>query len=247
MLKILCSKKSLPSGKLLAMAIYDLIGKYFPITTNPEKCKDGCIIRYGNPLGRFSTQYNTCDFIRLTSSKNTFSKKLQEVGLYTPSFYTSTINISFPACIRETLHGFRGQGIHIAETQEIFNALWKNGFYWTPFINLDFELRVHVLGGKMLKVFKKVWEKEDEEPQFPIRTSAEYNFSLRSFENYPRLLALENPLNILLGENCFYALDVGWYRREGKYFILEANSAPGLNSETAKLYAEFLINRLELT
>jgi hypothetical protein len=42
----------------------------------------------------------------------------------------------------------------------------------------------------------------------------------------------------------YYAADIGWDSNRKEYFIFEFNSAPGLNENTAKVYAEFLAERI---
>jgi glutathione synthase/RimK-type ligase-like ATP-grasp enzyme len=246
MQQILCSKKSILSGKLLAKTLQEMTEKKFIATIIPEKCnQDNCKIRYGNIQGNFDTKYNSIEFIRLTSNKLHFSNLLNESNLYVPIFSRDISNVTFPACIRETLYGFRGMGIHVAEDQNIFNSIWKNNFYWTPFIKLSFELRVHIIGGRFTKIFKKESFNEIEE-KYPIKTSATCHYSIKEIKNYKKLSELENILKSILGEDNFYALDIGWDSNKKEYFILEANSAPGLNPETVKLYAEFLKEVLEL-
>jgi glutathione synthase/RimK-type ligase-like ATP-grasp enzyme len=49
---------------------------------------------------------------------------------------------------------------------------------------------------------------------------------------------------ILIGD--FYALDIGRDATNHRYFIFEANSAPGINENTVELYADYFIDKLHL-
>ena len=42
----------------------------------------------------------------------------------------------------------------------------------------------------------------------------------------------------------FYTLDVAWDAEKKKYFAFEANSASGLNAQTAAVYAEYLADKV---
>lgn len=246
---ILTSHFSLPSSVLLKHELEESLGEKIKVTTHPEKVKN-LIIRYGCSAGSFNPEanLNSSDFIRILVDKKRFSDLLLEHQIYTPNFSKNLEEIKdFPIVIRETLHSSKGRGIHIVETRENFDKIWNNRFYWTNYIQMKYELRVHILGGKIVKVFKKCWHNENkEEEKYPIRTNENYSFVLQNMEKYKKLPKLVEKLSEIFGNDCFYSLDLGWDDHKKDYFILEANSAPGLNSLTCKLYAEFFIERLGL-
>jgi hypothetical protein len=105
---------------------------------------------------------------------------------------------------------------------------------------------VHVLGGEFAKVYKK--EPIETESEFPIRNSYNlYHYSNKSgFKSWNKLMELQERLRPIL-TGSFYALDVGWDTVNKRYFIFEANTAPGITAATAGLYADYLIGKLGLT
>lgn len=245
---ILCNHNIFPSTRILRDSIFSLSGKRFLITGYPERCKNYPIIRYGNSFGNFSKEIglNSPAFISLCANKKMFSELLLHNSFYTPE-YRKDKDLEFPLLIRQTLFGHGGEGIILCKNEEEFKQNWRDN-YWTKYIPTQFELRVHVLGDKIVKIFRK---DSIEKEEFPIRNNATCHFSIRDPEKYSKLKELINDLNILFslveGVNFgFYALDVGWNSDRKEYFIFEANSAPGLNEHTANVYADFLCNRLNL-
>ena len=180
------------------------------------------------------------------SNKKLFADKLIDIGLHAPNFSKDLSSIEkFPIVIRQALQLSKGRGIIIVENSETLERIWRNNYYWTDWVNMSFELRVHILGGIPVKIFKKCWHNECDEEKFPIRTNQNYDFVLQNMENkYGRLLENIGRISEYLGENNFYSLDVGFDRDRRNYFFLEGNSAPGLNNLTANLYADFILERL---
>ncbi len=234
---------STPSARLLRNKIFELSGVRFLIVRH-EELKSAPKIRYGESNNEFKddTNYNSPEFIRLCSNKYKFSRLLLENGLYTPEFKKDRPSI-FPLLIRTGLSLSGGKGISICKNEDDFNKKWNPAYWWTPFVKTEFELRVHVLGGEIKRIFKKILETDDE---FPIRNNIICHFSLVNNDNYTKLVPVIESLNKILSTNNFYALDIGWDSYNGKYFIFEANTAPGLNDNTAQVYAEFLCERLNL-
>jgi len=225
----------------------EISGQKIRLTTKPERLTK-VDVRYGNSFGKFDkdTLLNSPEFISCCSNKLAFSQLLLSNGFYTPEYHKLKQDLEFPALIRETLTGSGGKGIILCKDLDEFNNNWVRGF-WTKYITTAFELRVHVLNGNIARIFRK---DEREPSEFPIRNNASCHFSLKDVEKYPKLSNLISNLNGLFNEKMmtgFYALDIGWDSNKKEYFIFEANSAPGLNEHTANLYAEFLLNNMEVT
>lgn len=253
MITLLCNLTSFTSGKILRDILSEMRGEKVKLTTYPENLMRKKLIpniRYGSSGGIFNadTHLNSSEFIRLCSNKLVFSRYLGE-NFYTPTYIRDTESLTddlFPVLIRQNLSLSGGKGIILCKDRNEFTANWRNN-YWTKYIYTDYELRVHVLGGNIVKIFKKELV---EDAELPIRNNATCHFSIRNIEKYPKLTALVNSLeeyfkssNLRYG---FYALDIGWDSKSKKYFIFEANSAPGLNEHTATEYAEYINENLEV-
>ena len=243
-IKILTRPFAMPSTRLLKEALELRTQRRVIITSNPAKVFNPSFIRYGNadPVRINDSQLNSADFIRMVSNKYLFSKLMEQHSIYSPIYHTDTPqNSDFTVFIRKTLQSYGGRGIVVCQTREKFNANWQQGYYWTPYIENEFELRVHVLGGEIKKIFKKEIASEGE---FPIRTSLQgYHFAYKELSKYPKVVEFVNTLTPVLSGK-FYTLDVAWDAEKKKYFAFEANSASGLNAQTAAVYAEYLADKV---
>lgn len=245
---ILTSKGSLPSAKILRNSLVSLSGRRIFVTSKPDKIKekDIILVRYGNsfPVIGEDISTNTPEQIKICSNKKTFSTLLGN-NFWTPKFYDvpELDKLSFPLVIRESLALSHGKGIHVVEDENNFNLIWKAGMYFTEYIFLDFELRVHILKGEIVKIFKKELKNNDD--KFPIRNNDSCNFKLKNKDNFPKLDVVVEELykNFPIS---FVALDIGWSKKNQNYFVLEANSAPGLNELTANLYASSIMEDLNV-
>jgi glutathione synthase/RimK-type ligase-like ATP-grasp enzyme len=241
---LLCIKPTLGSAKKIALVMEEKLGRHVPISTDFTRIKE-VLIRYGNIGGPSTTQYNTKEFINLCSDKFRFSKLMEEHDIYSPRYFSNPEDVIFPAVIRQSLTSTGARGIIICEDRAKFDENWKPGYYWTPFIEtIEYELRVHVLGGEIKRIFKKV---DREEQKFPIRNNDSCHYSLKNISTYPKLQKVVNDMASFLGKENFYSMDIGWDKAGKDYFLFEINSAPGLNEHTAAIYAEFFIEKLKLT
>lgn len=248
MFKILTNDGIFPSAKLLRDKLANKLNIPILVTSNPDRIKTPNFIRYGNSfVNQILTNnagINSANFISLAANKLAFSYLMQEKGIYSPIYYKEQIPVEFPVVIRKTLKSFGGKGIMVAKDKEEFDKEWNNNYYWTPFVYARFELRLHILGGELVKVFKKKREDNLAEEEFPIRNNDRgYHFQLvQNLERFPKLLEVTKQLSdilIPLGGS-FFSADIGFDSIAKKYFIFEINSASGLNDNTAELYADYL-------
>jgi glutathione synthase/RimK-type ligase-like ATP-grasp enzyme len=243
-IKILTSKSSIVSARLLKNELQNLVNHRVLLTQKAEKIFSSKFIRYGNsdPVNVVDTQYNSANFIRLSSNKAAFSIKMMENNIYSPIYNKANpTDNDFPLLIRKTLTSYGGRGIVVCRNREEFNNNWNNAYVWTKFIKTEFELRVHVIDGQVVRIFKKT--PINEEQEYPIRNMDRgYHYSLRANEKYQKVIDLVNVLNPILNGK-FFTLDIGWDSVKKKYLVFEINSGSGLNENTVKLYANFLAQK----
>lgn len=242
MLKIL-SNTSFVSARILAEELRNL-GENCLSTRRPERIRTrDLVIRYGSTeIHEGTDTLNTLEVIRTCSNKLNFSNLMQEEDIYSPIFYRGTPRENqYPLIVRTTLNSYGGKGMILINNSNEFH--YNNNVYWTPYIETQFELRVHVLGGRIIRIFKK------EDGEGYIRTSGNgWHFSLKENGSYPKVnLVVQKICNIPRFANAFFALDLGWNPVNKQYLVFEANSAPGLNEHTANLYAEYILNKINTT
>jgi hypothetical protein len=246
---ILAHSRCIPSARLLRDTIAEISGTRLNITTSPEIADKGkgVLIRYGNSMPtKISTPFNSDEMIEVCASKRLFSELMVEKGVYTPIYHWRGKPEIYPALIRTTLSSFGGRGIIIVNDEKEFDSKFKQGNCWTDFIFTKSEYRVHVLGGKVSRIFKKLYDGSEDESKTPIRNLENgYHFSLKEEEGrYELLRETIHDIDCIL-KGSFYGADLGWDAKSKKYFVFEVNSAPGLNPNTARDYAEYIISKLK--
>jgi hypothetical protein len=230
------------SARLLAERLEELIEKnieisYVPMRTAPS-------IRWGNSHGEYEsdTEFNNRRGIRIAGNKLAFSNFLSnkntpfvEINSGTPKKY--------PVIVRTILNGSEGDGIVICRNTDEFMPYVN--YNWSYFYKFQYELGVHMLGGSVKKVFKKVWIGESSEPEIPIRNMHKgYHFKKVRPENFEKLHPFVRQFySDFYLEFC--RMDVGWDQENHCYRLIEVNTAPSLsnNEDTLDLYANFIAER----
>ena len=112
------------------------------------------------------------------------------------------------------------------------------------FENFSTEYKGYLKGslGYLLKHKKELENKME----FPIRNNHSCHFAIKTIQCYPKLLETINELLKIpeINQGKFFTLDVGWNKETKQYFILEANTASGLNENTSKIYAQYLVENI---
>jgi hypothetical protein len=236
-----------PSSRLLRDAIEEVSGVRYLITSKPEKVSR-LHVRWGNYARLpFDTKYNSREVVTACTFKRRFSRILREAGIDTPTFYSKSLptNEDYPVMVRKTLQGKGGEGIVVCPDSVSFKEVWQPDYTWTRFVTIQNEYRAHIFNGEVYRIFKKLYTGDGNEPEFPIRNGRyrnEYRYSLRTdHSKFPKLIDDIRRVTEVMGSG-FYALDVGWRPDVKNYFYFEANSAPGLNTNTALELAKRLHN-----
>lgn len=241
------------SANPLAQKLSELLGEKIAVKTELDRdmrMKNGtCIIRYGN--SRYgdivgNTECNPIATIMMAGNKLSLSNFLKNREFPHVEYFRN-VPERFPIVARDELNRGGGVGIRIVENKDQY----MNGnpvLDWTYWYNFKFELGVHILGGEIVRVFKKIREEGLEEEKFPIKnTQRGYKFSFRSNwkESYTGLSKFVKKLYELVPIQ-FARLDVGFDSNSGGYRLIEINSAPDLsqNRNTLDLYAEFLAKKI---
>lgn len=246
---ILSHPRLVRSAGPLADRLSEISGQKINVSTVSHPINQ-CIIRYGNsaPVMNGVGAINNPEHIRLAGNKSRLSQFLVEKEFPHVVFMKRTPEENeFPIVARDVLNGGGGAGIRFIKSEEEY----KSGnpvLDWTPWYDFKFELGVHILGGKIAKVFKKIREEGLEEEEFPRRnTNNGYRYSLRSnwADIYPGLSAFIGRLYEIIPIQ-FARLDVGYSKECGGFRLIEINSAPDLsqNMNTLEMYAEFLVSRI---
>lgn len=216
-------------------------------TTYQQRLRDD-VINWGSssiPNGVASMSVlNFPDAVRVASCKLATFNKLKESQVSIPEF-TTDINVakqwraSDPSTIvvcRSVLNGNSGAGITVCEGGENLVAI-PNVKLYVKYIKKKTEFRVHVLDGVVFDVQEK-----------RKRSGADANSRIQNLANgyvfcrgdiYQDAARDELAVKAVnsLGLD-FGAVDMIYNSRLGKYFVLEVNTAPGLEGTTLERYAK---------
>ncbi len=243
---ILTHGKLMPTARIVRDSLQEKLGTKILITTDTDvlnKNSRRVILRWGNsfPVSVTDISIQRPELIQLLSFKKNLSERLSvvEEKIPTPIFQKTTPE-DFPVIIRESLSLCKGKGIHVVKNLDEFNSLWQPIFYWAKFFSTSAEYRTHIVGGKVVKIFKKVSGETVEE--FPIRTNENYHFSLCNTEKCPQLVAFAEKAAKIISSDGFYALDIG--KTSDGFVVFEGNSAPGLNELTCDFYTSYIVEKL---
>jgi len=135
--------------------------------------------------------------------------------------------------VRHKLSGHSGDGIEIVEPgQEVPEAP-----LYTKYIFKDKEFRVHVVGDKIVDTQRKIKDPNKEVVTWKVRSHANGFMYVRgNIAPDEARDSLASDAIDFLGLH-FGAVDI-IQDKHGKYYVLEVNTAPGLEGKTVELYAE---------
>lgn len=173
-----------------------------------------------------------------------FRKMAEHKPVRTPKFTTDYreaakwIADGHTVCSRAVLNGNSGKGLLV--TNELAR-LPKNSPLYTFYMPKAAEFRVHIIGGHVYRVQKKVWPKDKPKPD-------NINWHVRNHENgfiFQVAGPLEIPNDVLVQAKAamlaagldFGGVDVIYSVKTDKASILEINCAPGIEGHTVQVYA----------
>ena len=206
------------------------------------------IINWGNSTLPTSWQWNpntdlnNPECVRRASNKLLAFQRMREYNVQTPIWTISRIeaqellNAGNTIVVRHTLNGHSGQGIEILSEGTLPEAplyvVYKKKFS---------EFRVHVFKGEVIDTQqKKVRDGARDTPTFNSRVRSHANgwvFCRDGIVASPARDLLAIQAITALGLD-FGAVDIIYNQQENQYYVLEVNSAPGLEGTTLQKYLE---------
>lgn len=135
---------------------------------------------------------------------------------------------------RSSLTGHSGHGIIIVEPEDEELPLVP---LYTQYVKKQAEYRVHVVGGRVIDVQRKIRDPNREPVDWHVRSHQNGFIFVRDNVVLPPD-AEAQALSAMRGSGLdFGAVDV-IVKRDGTAFVLEVNTAPGLTGQTVTNYAE---------
>lgn len=188
---------------------------------------------------------NKPEAVRIASNKLEALKALVSAGVAVPQFtvsqYTASewVNAGHTVIERHELRGNSGAGIRIVNLDDdsVENYITPAPLY-TKFIPKTAEFRVHVFRGQVIDICEKKKMASDRRPEnfnkYICSTEVGWVFTRQNVRDIPEVRALAIRAVSSLGLD-FGAVDVVYH--EGRPYVLEVNTAPGLMGTTLVSYA----------
>lgn len=191
---------------------------------------------FAKPDLNFPTQ------IALAANKLLTLTRLHEAEIPVPEFTTNReeaqqwLADSSTVVVRHTLTGHSGQGIEIVTEGEVPVAP-----LYTKYKKKRAEYRVHVFGGQVIDTVQKKKRNAEERPSnfstFIRSHATGWVFCRDGITNCPTRNATAMGAVTALSLD-FGAVDIIYNEHENKYYVLEVNTAPGLEGTTLDKYVE---------
>lgn len=184
--------------------------------------------------------------VSIATNKLTAFKKMEDAGISIPPWTTLQQTVldwclsDHTVVVRNKLTGHSGDGIFILEPKMIAtlaDAMNYQAPLYTKYIFKEKEFRVHVVGSKVIDTQRKI-----KDPTREVKT-----WKVRSHENgfiYVRGNIADDHSRDLLAISAVGALGLHFgavdiiQDKAGVYYVLEINTAPGLEGQTVELYAQ---------
>lgn len=217
------------------------LGDYLGVP-NGRDCNDhyDYLIRWGNRGGAGFRPNN--GVLNSMSALNDVSDKLDELemlesgGIPVPDYTTDRDEIAdtfgYPALGRDEDHS-RGEDIELI-------LQWRDTYltdsdYYVEYLPTEFEYRMHVVNGEVVKVHEKRLRSEEDNHPFIRNSETGWVFLEPDNGAPPDSLAVDAVGTLGLD---FGAVDV--IREEGTddYYVLEVNTAPSLDEANLERYAD---------
>lgn len=178
------------------------------------------------------------------TNKLTAFQMMDEAGVRVPPFATSEQEVvdqglRFPVVCRQKLTGHSGEGIVISNNAE---ELVRAPLY-TQYVKKKDEYRVHVFGDEAFFIQRKARVLEAENPNWQVRNLAGgFVFVEAGEDDTPADVLKQAKAAVVAMGLDFGGVDVVWNENEGKAYVLEINTACGLEERTANRYADAVRN-----
>lgn len=248
--RVLPYKQGSKSAKALATGLNGKVLKLQGSTFTPTL--EDVIINWGNGTlsiegaGKFLNHPSLC---KLASNKRYFFEKMKDSGNedIVPRFWTNPVDIpddAFPIVCRTILSGHSGNGIVIANTRDDLVACQL----YVQYVKKKDEYRVHVgkssgagfeFDTRVIAIQRKAKRTGAETVNWQVRNLANGFVYVRNDVNPPSCVELAAKRAFEATGLDFGAVDVIYNANQNKAYVLEINTAPGLEGQTVTDYAEF--------
>lgn len=212
--------------------------------------EDKIVINWGSSTGVL--RFHNINYINNPSRVKEFSNKLESFKLLdgfcrtVPWTVSQSVaqewNKKSSVVVRNILTGHSGNGILVVPP----NGSIPVAPLYTRYIPKDSEFRVHIVNGEIIDVQRKIRDPDREPTDWKIRNHANGFIFIREGFTVPEDVTRQVKTCFTATGLDFGAIDVIWSEKKQEAYIVEANSAPGIQNTTVLKYKEALKKLIEL-
>lgn len=186
---------------------------------------------------------NLFDAVRKASNKLLSFQEFKQEGVSVPTFTTSieeaqALLANGDVVGRATLTGHSGEGITVYPAGSVLDRANVVDKLWVAYKKKKSEYRVHIFNDELLYVQQKRKRTGHEEVNSKVRNLANGWVFCRENVVYDQKVVDQAKLAIKALGLTFGAVDVIWNQHEQTAYVLEVNTAPGLEGQSIKDYAQ---------
>lgn len=193
------------------------------------------VINWGDSKAGTLSCLNLGGNVELASNKHQAFLKLREAGVPVPAFTSDKSSVDWVGLtvVRHKLSGHSGEGIELRDASDLPSAP-----LYVQYIPKKTEYRVHVVGGRVILVQRKARNPQCDNPDWKVRNHANgFIFVRNDVEAPPSVVDAAKRAVSALGLD-FGAVDIIWNDKQKEPYVLEVNTAPGLEGSTIDDYAD---------
>lgn len=199
------------------------------------------VINWGQTNKNHINTLNRSEHVSTVVDKLSFFRRYDK--LFSHPEWTTDYNVACNWAVggskvvsRTLTNSHEGRGIHITDKHyEIVEAP-----LYTKYTPKKSEWRVHIVGSSVALVQRKVLKNGTENPNFEVRNTANGFVFQRHNIDIPGDVPHQALLAIRASNLDFGAVDVIWNEHHSKAYVLEINTAPGIEGTTVIDYATAL-------
>lgn len=215
-----------------------------PVANLKRRPENDFVITWGNgDAPKWYADLNDPDAVRLAANKLRAFDAMKAAGVSVPEYARHIRDVTWKGTtvVRHKLTGHSGEGIEVCEdTRNLPTAP-----LYVQYIKKEQEFRIHVgrRNGQatIIAVQRKARDRSvpNSSVNWQVRNHTNGFIFVRS-DAHPDAGVLTEACNALAAlELDFGAVDVIYNAKEGKAYVLEINTAPGLEGQTIEDYANF--------
>lgn len=217
---------------------------------NPDKLVVNWGNSFNNPEIAKCKVLNKPEKVAFATNKKNFFDLAKAIGINVPEYtvdrhvaYAWLRNEGTTVVVREKLTGHSGEGIVLLDNIPSFDDYdHSRAKIYVKYIPKKEEYRVHVFCGEVIDVQRKSTRDGEQPVDWRVRNHANGFIFTRGNANPPEGIVEQAKKSVIEAGLDFGAVDVIYNAHHKKAYVLEVNTAPGLEGTTLEVYARAISN-----